>query len=382
MKRALFLARAGVLTALGLCLAPPARAEEGDAGASDCVERVPAGATRPDITETFPARAGSGWAALLSITIKHGRGERVLPAGLENAATTESKKRLRAAGFTLPAQNGTAAGQIWTEDDGKSGAVTSHVELPLVALPETPGRHILQLPALPIAVARANGEIMSICTRSHWITVEDPISNEPDAKPKPNPPGRLQREEWTALKTALAWIALGLLLAAAGFFAFRWWRARPVPVPPPPPPRPPWEVALEKLGAVRRGDLLERGRHAEYIDLVSDAVRGYLGARFGFDGLESTTDEILASVRVSGAGFVRLDMLDTRDREPLAPAASMFAAGVSLREIAGLLAECDLVKFAGMRPTTPQCHDALEVGERIVRGTMPVAPRPTPEGLR
>lgn len=386
MRRAVLLASLVAITVV-----VPARADdagapdsgapavETDAGAaSDCVERIPPGATRPELTDTFPSRAGSGWAALLSITVKHGRGERVLPAGLENAATSEAKKRLKAAGFALPAQEGVAAGQIWVEGDASSATVTSHVELPLVALPAEPGRHILQLPALPIAVARANGEVMSLCTRPHWITVEDPIANEPDAKPKPNPPGRPQREEWTALRNALQWTAIGLVLAALGAWLYRWWRARPVPLPPPPPPRPPWEVALEKLAAVRAGSLLEEGRHGEYIDLVSDAVRGYLGARFGFDGLESTTDEILAALRVSSGGFIRQDRA-LREGEP---ALSVFGAGLSFRDVEEFLGQADLVKFAGMRPTTEQCEKALASGERIVRATMPVARASEPRSTR
>jgi hypothetical protein len=94
-------------------------------------------------------------------------------------------------------------------------------------------------------------------------------------------------------------------------------------------------------------------------------VRGYLGARFGFDALESTTDEILEALKKQeGGGFVRLDPTPT---DPNAP-----APGISLGEIARFLRECDLVKFANLTPTPEQCATAITEGEKIVRSTMPV----------
>jgi hypothetical protein len=126
---------------------------------------------------------------------------------------------------------------------------------------------------------------------------------------------------------------------------------------------------------VRHAGLLDAGRHAEYFDRVSDAVRGYLGARFGFDGLESTSDEILTALKKQAIGFVRLDTAS----EVNAP-----APGIPLDEVRHFLAECDLVKFANLTPTPDQCASALVAGEHIVRSTMPYStpgatpPRPPP----
>lgn len=108
-------------------------------------------------------------------------------------------------------------------------------------------------------------------------------------------------------------------------------------------------------------------RHAEYFDRVSDAVRGYLGARFGFDGLESTTDEILASLKKQGGGFIRMD-------DGSAPASgSAPAPGVPLEDVARFLRDCDLVKFAKYTPSPEECAKALASGESIVKTTMPGA---------
>lgn len=350
--------------------APDAGAATTDGGSdtiTGCVESIPKGAQRPILSETFPLRGTSGWAATLSITVRHGKGERVLPSGLDLSAAVEAKKYLQKAGFAIPDQDGGAAAHLWTEPENKDSSLSiTHLELPLVVLPEKPGRSMMYLPPLPVAVARANGEIATVCTHGHNIGVEDPIANTPQAEPKPNPPPRPQREEWTALKKALLWGGLGLLAGALlAYLAYRH-LTKPKPPAPPPPPRPPWEVALEKLDEVRHAGLLETARDAEYFDRVSDAVRGYLGARFGFDGLESTSDEILTALKKQAGGFVRLDAATDVPGGVPSP-----APGIPLDEIRQFLAECDLVKFANLKPSPEQCAFALTSGEHIVRSTMP-----------
>jgi len=195
--------------------------------------------------------------------------------------------------------------------------------------------------------------------------VGGPLGNRPDWKVVGNQPPIPQREEWTSLKKALGWGSLGLLLGAIiAWFVYKQ-MTKPKPVPPPPPPRPPWEVALEKLDETRHAGLLEKERYTDYFDRTSDAVRGYLGARFGFDGLESTTDEMLTALKKQeGGGFVRLDATPIDSNVP--------SPGISLGEIARFLRECDLVKFANLTPTPEQCVTAIEAGEKIVRRTMPV----------
>ena len=329
-----------------------------------CVESIPKGANKPIVSETFPLRGTSGWAATLSITVRHGKGERVLPAGLDLSAAVEAKKYLQKAGFAIPDQDGGAAAQLWTEAENKESSYSiTHLDLPLVLLPDKPGRNQMELPPLPVAVARSNGEVATVCTHPHLLVVEDPIANTPQATPRLNPPPRPQREEWTALKKALLWGSLGLIAGALiAYFGYRQ-LTKPKPPPPPVAPRPPWEIALEKLDEVRHAGLLDARRHAEYFDRVSDAVRGYLGARFGFDGLESTSDEILTALKKQGGGFVRLETGDE--------AAGFPAPGVPLDVIRRFLGDCDLVKFANLKPSPEQCASSLTSGEHIVRATMP-----------
>jgi hypothetical protein len=321
---------------------------------AECVETGPTGAERPTLVDTFPDRGTSGYATTLHVVVSHGKGESVLPRGLELQSESDAAKALKSAGFALPDQSGSGAARLsGGEADAKSGRRTTTLDLPLVALPGQPGRHTLTLPSLPVAIARASSDVVTLCTREHTIIVEDPTASTPDARPRPNPPPRVQREEWVALEHGLEWLALG---AAAGllvaWLVLRWMR-RPRPVPPPPPPRVPWEVAFERLHEARHAGLLEMQRFSDFFDRVNDAVREYLGARFGFDGLESTTDETLAALR-------RLPHF-----------------GLPMPEVAGFLQHCDLVKFATLTPTLEECERALVAAERMVRATMPgEVPRP------
>jgi hypothetical protein len=324
-------------------------ATDAGAPATTCVEHLPTGAERPVLTDRFPSRGLSGYAATLEVKVFHGKGETVLPNGLAIRAESEAGQTLKKAGFVLPNQDGGARARVeqQPEDPTHPGLTVTMLSLPVVVLPSEPGRNTLTLPPLPVAVARKNGDLATVCTHSHIITVEDPIANTPDPFPQPNPRPEPQREEWTALKDALKWIGAGVLVGVALLLLLRWWNARPKPVPPPPPPRPAWEVALEKLALVREENLLEQDRRGEHFDRVSDAVRAYLGDRYGFDGMESTTDEMLAALKKRAVSVT------------------------AFSEVTAFLSECDLVKFAKLEPTPEQCEKILEFGISIVRSTTP-----------
>jgi hypothetical protein len=316
---------------------------------AECVETVPSGAERPQLQDSFPSRALSGYAATLHVVVTHGQGETVLPHGLGLQRDSDSARDLKSAGFELPDAMAGAGPQLSALPvDPKTGRRQTTVDLPVVALPSGPGRHILMLPPLPIAIARASGDLVTLCTRPHTLVVDDPTASTPEARPQPNPAPRPQREEWVALKRALGWGAIGIVVGCALAWAVYLWLKRPRAVPPPPPPRVPWEVALERLYEVRHAGLLETSRFSEFFDRVNDAVREYLGARYGFDGLESTTDETLNALH-------RLPYFS-----------------LPLPELAGFLQQCDLVKFADVTPTLEECQHALTEAERVVRVTTPL----------
>jgi hypothetical protein len=157
---------------------------------------------------------------------------------------------------------------------------------------------------------------------------------------------------------------MGAALAALAAWLIARYMRRPRPVPPPPPPRPPWEVALEELFSVRHAGLVQQARFAEHYDRISDAVRKYLGGRYGFDGLETTTREMTSILR--------------RVTPPVGP----------LETVLSFLEECDLVKFARLTPSEEDCTNVLDQAEQIVNVTIPApghAPEPAvaePGGVR
>ncbi|RYZ04346.1 MAG: hypothetical protein EOO73_24015 [Myxococcales bacterium] len=330
----------------GSALATPR--EEPDSR-SACIEKLPSGKARPTLSESFPARGLSGHALTLVVSLPHGPAETVLPTGFRFQSDSTEAKVLKDAGFILPNPEGGAGPKVERKEEG--GATKSTVRLSFVSLPKDPGRHELTLPPLPITVARASGDLMTLCTAPHRIVIEDPTSNTPNPKPKPNPPPRSQREEWTFLKQAMAVGALALVIGALLAFLVGRWLKRPRPAPPPPPPRPPWEVALEALHDLRHAGLTREGRFAEHFDRVSDIMRRYLGDRYGFDGLECTTREMLLELR---ATTPRIPVLDEAER---------------------FLRQADLVKFARLTPTEPECSAALADAELIIERTVP-APAP------
>ncbi len=324
--------------------AAPSASSNAPSPQATCVDKLPAGKARPAFTEGFPARGLSGHALALVVTVAHGPAETVLPTGFRFQADAPEAKALKDAGFIVPHPEGGAGPKV----ERSEGATTkSTVTLSFVALPKKPGRHVLTLPSVPITMARASGELISVCTQPHTIVIEDPTSSTPNAKPKPNPPPRPQREEWTSLKQTVYIGAAALVVGAALAWLVGRWLKRPRPLPPPPPPRPPWEVAREALHDLRHAGLTREGRFAEHFDRVSDIMRRYLGDRYGFDGLESTTREMLGELR---ATTPRISMLD---------------------EIERFLRQADLVKFARLTPSEVECSTALGEAEQIVERTVP-----------
>jgi hypothetical protein len=106
------------------------------------------------------------------------------------------------------------------------------------------------------------------------------------------------------------------------------------------------------LHDLRHAGLTREGRFAEHFDRVSDIVRRYLGDRYGFDGLESTTREMLGELRGATPRIVVLD------------------------DIERFLRQADLVKFARLTPSEVECATALADADAIIERTVP-APTPS-----
>lgn len=315
-----------------------------------CVEHVPEGKARPKLTEKMAPRGVTGHATLLELVIEHGPGETVLPSGIGFQSGSDEYKALEAAHFFLPDPKGPAKPSV--ERSQADGKATTTVKLWFLPLPPKPGRNELTLPPLPIAISRASGERMTLCTSPHALSLEEPIANEANPEPKGNPPARVQREEWTTAKHVTIAAAIALVLGALLTLLWQFWRKRPRSLPPPPPKRPPWETAFEALHDLRVSGLLSEQRFGEFYDRASDVVRRYLGDVYGYDGLESTTREALGALR-----RVALPM----------------DVWISIQEF---MQDADLVKFARRTPTEAECHSVLERAEQLVTRTRPATPPP------
>jgi hypothetical protein len=329
--------------------APPAGSAIADTGnGENCVERIPAGKERPKFSEKIASHAVSGHVLTLDVVVEHGKGETVLPTGFHLLSDSAEAKALEREGFALPDAEGAAGPRLERVEQGERATTTVH--LSVVPLPPKPGRHELILPPLPIAVSRASGELLTVCTAPHAVLVEDPIANTPNPAPKGNPAARRQLEIWTAAKHAALVALIALLVGAVAALLISRWLRRPKKAPPPPPPRPPWDVALEALHDIRHAGLTGEGRFAEVFDRVSDVLRRYLGDRYGYDGLESTTREALGSLRQITPQIDDLSGIET------------------------FMRDADLVKFARLTPSEEECLDLMARAENIVTRTILIAP--------
>lgn len=111
------------------------------------------------------------------------------------------------------------------------------------------------------------------------------------------------------------------------------------------PPVSPDEAALAELALLEKERLVEHRRIKEYYTRLADTVRAYVGRTFGFDAMDQTTEETLGSL------------------------AEQTAADPVREELARLLGEADLVKFARHEPESGTCHRALERARGIVGAT-------------
>ncbi|EDM79768.1 hypothetical protein PPSIR1_31753 [Plesiocystis pacifica SIR-1] len=216
----------------------------------------------------------------------------------------------------------------------------------------------LEVPSFPITWIDPQGEVHTHMVPAHAFEVEALLANE--AEPErlgEDPPISLEYPN-IRLATILYGVLAGVVLA--GLLALLWlrWtrRERPVVLPPPIPPHVVAREALDTLAAERDG-LIEAGAYQEYYLRLTDIAKSYLGARFGFEALDRTTEEI---EDILAQGGVPLDPLDPR-------------------VVLDFLQDCDLVKFARLSPPAEEAHEALEVVRGMVERSTPVAGPASPE---
>jgi len=210
---------------------------------------------------------------------------------------------------------------------------------------------IHELGPILVRFTSEDGELVTLESEVRSIEVHSVLANEPDPQLKPaTDPVAVEQDDFRLLIAlgALAVLALGALLA---WLFMRWWNRRERPEPAPPPPAPPWQTALAELHAheQQRESAIADGQTEQWVDAVSDSIRGYLGKRFGFHGLESTTDEIA---------------------QRLTEAKSL---AVAPEEVIAFLGQCDLVKFAKASLADEASRDLIKEAFTLVERTVPKA---------
>jgi BatD DUF11 like domain len=211
------------------------------------------------------------------------------------------------------------------------------------------------LPAVDVTYLGRGGSVRQVRTMPQTVTIASLIANEPEPALKENSgPVPVFKQD-----LRLVYVAGALLAAALGglvtWLVVRRLRRR-VHVRPGPPPRPAHEIAMERLDRLGSYGFLENADNRPFYFSVSEIIRDYLGARFGFDSLELTTHELMAELKKRAS------------------------RQLVMGEIKGWLSACDLVKFAKVSPSAAEARGTLEEAIRIVESTRPRIALPASTG--
>lgn len=243
------------------------------------------------------------------------------------------------------------AGQERSRVDGKSESTTTvKVRLSAFALGK------LKTPALTFDVAAPEGQVQFPVAGTD---VEIVSSLPPEAEKEGanlmdvRPPEEVPVRTWRLLYALLGALAAGLL----GWALYKYF-TRPKPIAPAAlAPREPLDVrAMKALDALAAENLPSQQRFKEFYFRLSEIVRGYLGERYEFEALESTTPELLSALR------------------------SRHTPGLPMEDLAAFAHHSDFVRYAKAVPTADECKAHLELGYRVVHGTTAASkPAPTPQ---
>jgi oxygen tolerance protein BatD len=212
----------------------------------------------------------------------------------------------------------------------------------------------IEVPAIEVTYLDPAGQVRSVETDALTVNVRPLVAaDEQHPEPQPERPPRSAWVEDQRVVRALKWGGIGLggaiVLLVTGLLIRRAWKRRvpaAIAAAANVPKRAPDAVAIEKLTALRKqGNFAVDGYRPFYFALT-EIVREYLGARYGFDALEMTTTEVL-------------DELSKR-------AAHLVGEGA---EVPRFFGDCDLVKFAKAGSTDEAALQALDAAQAIVLST-------------
>ncbi len=130
---------------------------------------------------------------------------------------------------------------------------------------------------------------------------------------------------------------------------------------------PPHRIALDKLEALRRSGLLEKGKTAAFVEEATNIAREYLEVSYGVPVLEQTTDEAVASLGPAVVGMVANPEKRRLGR-------------LNLEQVKAVLMVADMVKFAKGAVAVADCARLLDDVIQLVETTRPLGtPQNTPD---
>jgi hypothetical protein len=201
----------------------------------------------------------------------------------------------------------------------------------------------------PRVVFVAGADTLGAAADTIPIVFRSTLSAAGDTALAPLKPPRAFPRRFPWLAAALALLALAL--AAGAFLLWRRLRRRPRaaaaprPAPVPVDTRPAHVIAIEALDALEARRYPQQGLMREHSTGLSEIARRYLGMRYGFDALDSTSFEVMRALAPRALG--------TED----------------LTIVRGLLAATDWVKFAKGAPTVEEALALLGQARLLVEHT-------------
>lgn len=208
-----------------------------------------------------------------------------------------------------------------------------------------------EVPPLSLTYLSPRGDVRVVSTDPVALTIRALVDeSQSKLEPQPERGPRTAMIEDRRLMRGI-WVTGGLLaLTALAFFLRRLLRrARRIDGAPAAhivPSRPPGEVAIERLSAIRaRGNFGHDG-YRPFAFETAEVVRAYLGARYGFDSLELTSTELIAEL------------------ERFAP--HLVQPG---SEVVRFIEHTDLVKFASAGSSEGTALQLLDSAQSIVLAT-------------
>jgi hypothetical protein len=220
-------------------------------------------------------------------------------------------------------------------DSGEASTTSFEVSLAAFRLGK------LKTPALTLTVSDQQESTMEVA----GTDVEVKSSLPPEAQKEGADLFDVRAPEALWVRTyRLIYILLGLLSALAVAYAlYRFVTRQRAPTPAVVKPLLPLHIRTEQaLDALQKEALPKSQRGREFYFRLSEILRGYLGERYGFEALESTTPELLSALK----------------KRP--------TPGLAFDELASFAHASDFVRYAKNDPLETDCDGALALAYRIV----------------